>query len=137
MSPCIRKPRKGCCIRPTAVQLVLLALSTAVIWDEKQRTHKALEEKAFQERLASQNAMKAMEQRQRAVWNFNREHAVMRRVLLELQDRKWSQFPEINKLRQAVAEDVLGFLKERLLQEGSIDPDIQRMACLRERRHIG
>jgi serine/threonine protein kinase/Tfp pilus assembly protein PilF len=107
------------------IGFVGLALSTAVIWHEKQLTHQALDEKAFQERLASQNALRAMEQRQRAVLNFNREHAVMRRVLLELQDRKWSQFPEINKLRQAVAEDVLGFLKERL-QDGSIDPDIQR-----------
>ena len=49
----------------------------------------------------------------------------MTKLLLELQDRKWSQVPRINELRLAVAEDVLTFLKERL-QEGSVDPDIQR-----------
>ena len=49
----------------------------------------------------------------------------MQRMLLELQDRKWSHVPQINELRKAVAEDVLTFLKERL-QDGSIDPDIQR-----------
>ena len=102
-----------------------LALSTAVIWHEKKLTHQALDEKAFQERLARQNAATAMEQRRRAVMNFTQEHRVLQRMLLELQDRKWSQVPQINDLRRAVAEDVLIFLKERL-QEGSIDPDIQR-----------
>ncbi len=102
-----------------------LALSTAVIWHEKLLTHQALEEKAYQESLAHQNAVTAMEQRRRAVMNFDQEHRVMQRMLLELQDRKWSHVPQINELRKAVAEDVLTFLKERL-QDGSIDPDIQR-----------
>jgi serine/threonine protein kinase/Tfp pilus assembly protein PilF len=102
-----------------------LGLSTAVIWHEKLLTHQALEEKAFQERLARKNAETAMEQRRRAVMNFDQEHRILQRMLLELQDRKWSQVPQINDLRRAVAEDVLTFLKQRL-QEGSIDPDIQR-----------
>ena len=102
-----------------------LGLSTAVIWHEKLLTHEALEEKAHQEQLARQNASIAMEQRRRAVMNFDQEHRVMQRMLLELQDRKWSHVPQINELRKAVAEDVLTFLKERL-QDGSIDPDIQR-----------
>ncbi len=102
-----------------------LALSTAVIWHEKQLTHEALEEKAQQERLANQNALTALEQRRRAVMNFDQEHRVMQRMLLQLQDRKWSHVPQINELRKAVAEDVLTFLKVRL-QDESIDPDIQR-----------
>jgi eukaryotic-like serine/threonine-protein kinase len=102
-----------------------LALSTALIWHQKLLTHQALDEKAFQERLARQNAYDAIEQRRRAVMNFDREAVVMRRVLLELQDRKWSQVGQINDLRRAVAETVLSFLKGHL-QEGSIDPDIQR-----------
>ncbi|CAN5407382.1 hypothetical protein BH10PLA2_BH10PLA2_22220 [soil metagenome] len=102
-----------------------LAFCTVVIWREKQLTQKALQDAAFQERVASDNARAVTEQRRRAITNFNQEHFVMRRVLLELQDRKWSKGSQIDELRKAVAEDVLGFLKVRL-QEGSVDPDYQR-----------
>jgi eukaryotic-like serine/threonine-protein kinase len=102
-----------------------LGVSTAVIWHEKQLTHEALEERAKQELQARANLAQALEQRTRAIRNFDQEHRVLQKMLLELQDRKWSQVPHINDLRKAVAEDVLSFLKERL-QEGSIDPDIQR-----------
>ena len=98
-----------------------LGLSTAVIWHEKQLTHEALEEKAYQELLARANAATAQEQRRRAVMNFDQEHRVLQRMLLELQDRKWSQVPQINDLRRrAVAEDVLSFLKELTAGRGAI-----------------
>ena len=105
--------------------LIGLGLSTAVLWHEKQLTYEALQEQAKQELLARANLATAQEQHRRAVMNFDQEHRILQRMLLQLQDRKWSQIPQINDLRRAVAEDVLSFLKERL-QEGSIDPDIQR-----------
>ncbi len=95
------------------------------MWHEKDLTSKALSEKTFQERLARQNAYDAWAQRGRAVMNFDRETAVMRRVLLLLQDRKWQDNQQLNDVRKEVAETVLGFLKGHL-QEGSVDPDIQR-----------
>ena len=113
------------CSRPFSTFIGLDATTCPIIWHEKQLTHEALVERAKQELQARANAATAQEQRRRAVMNFDQEHRVLQRMLLELQDRKWSQVPQINDLRRAVAEDVLSFLKERL-QEGSIDPDIQR-----------
>ena len=109
----------------TIIGAIGLAFATAIIWHEMELKEQALTEKAMQERIARGNAIQANEQRFRAVMNFNQEHRVLVSMLLELQDRKWSNVPHINDVRSKVAEDVLSFLKTRL-QEGNPDPDLQR-----------
>jgi serine/threonine protein kinase len=103
---------------------VALAVSTVLIWQEKERTQEALDLAELQRQAALSNASQAQVQRERAEANFRRLRGAASMVLVKLQEQRWAHVPEIQELRKTVAEELIGYFQNSLC-ESCADPTMR------------
>jgi serine/threonine protein kinase len=105
----------------TAAFLVLttlaLAVSTVLIWQEKERTQQALDQAELQRQAALVHAAETLVQRERAESNFRRLRGAASMVLVELQEQRWAHVPEIQELRKKLAEELIQYFQNSLCEK--------------------
>jgi tetratricopeptide (TPR) repeat protein len=103
------------------VAFVALAVSTVLIWEEKEKTKEALAESETNRKLAQKNAAEAQAKRQRAENNFRKGLNGMTKLANEL---RTDQFPDVRRItlvRNKLSARVLKFA-QRFINETSTDP---------------
>jgi serine/threonine protein kinase len=93
------------------ITILGLVIALSAIWHEKEQTRGAYVE--------------AEQQRQRAENNFEKALAGVDQLLWALEDPRWAGMPEIPKLRQALTEKALRWLKDDFVRTGSTDPAVR------------
>jgi hypothetical protein len=101
-----------------------LATSSALIWQEKNETEKALKRAEEQEQLAQANAARALAQRARAEsnldWSLNVTHA----VLAKLDGDEFAELPAASHMKRRLTSHAVQFLREHA-DESSADPAVR------------
>jgi serine/threonine protein kinase len=105
--------------------VVGLVTASVLILREQAQTRAALAEVRKQWVLTQAQEAEAQAQRRRAEENFRKACHGVTRLLLRLEEKRWGNLPEINELRQALAEEGVAFF-QGFLNEPSSDPAVRR-----------
>jgi serine/threonine protein kinase/Flp pilus assembly protein TadD len=101
-----------------------LVVGAILIWREQELTKAALREARWQWHRAKINEGEANVQRRRAEAHFRKACHGVTRLLLRLEERRWTRRPELRELRQTLAEQGLEFFQS-FLDENNPDPVVR------------
>jgi serine/threonine protein kinase/tetratricopeptide (TPR) repeat protein len=107
-----------------ALAIVGLAVCTFLIWGEKERTADALREKKQQYLRVLKAEILAKQHSQRAERNFRNALNGVTKLLLRLEEKRWTNLPELDELRKTLSQEGLEYFHQ-ILAEGSSDPTVR------------